>query len=175
MKPIALIMVLLLGVGISAGGAADKSATEPAPPPLPPQGIHLVPPDPGLSADIKEFSGSWHGEWFDPDHPEIGVRETLVVEEIASKDKVNVIFSWGDCPVCQSKANWHRFSGKILYLCVDWKKLPGPISRVNSDALGGRRVLCFSYPEGRTFIFVSDGEQLLGTDGYGSVMMKRLQ
>ena len=169
MKALIAILVLVLGIGMGSSGAA-----EPGRPPLPPQGIHVVPPDPALPADLKEFSGSWSGEWFDPDHPESGIREILVVEEIAAKDKVNVIFSWGDCPVCRTKADWGRFSGKFLYLCVDWKRLPGPISQVDSDALGGKKVLCFKYPEGRTFLFVADGDQLLGTDGYGSIKMRRL-
>jgi len=176
MKSPTLIMILLLGIGTGLAGAAAPPAPEPARPPLPPEGIHLVPPDPGLPADIKEFSGSWQGVWFDPDHPQSGVRELLIVEEVASKDKIKVIFSWGDCPVCRSKADWRRFSGRIVNLCVDWKRLPGPFSNVNSDALGEKKVLVFGYPEGRTFTFVLDNEgQLLGTDGWGSIKMKRVQ
>jgi hypothetical protein len=176
MKWLTLIMVLLLGLGIGSGGAAEKSASELARPPLPPEGIRVVLPDPGLPADIRAFSGSWYGVWFDPDHPEKGIREMLVVEDIPAQDKVNVIFSWGECPVCQSKADWRRFPGKIVNLCVDWQKLPGPFSKVSSDALGEKKVLAFGYPEGRTFTFVLDADgQLLGTDGWGSIKMKRLE
>lgn len=176
MKSLTLIMVLLLGLGIGSGVAAEKPAAQPARPPLPPEGIHVVPPDPGLPADIRGFVGSWYGVWYDPGHPQSGVQEILVVEEIASKDQVKVIFSWGDCPVCKSKADWRRFSGKIADLCVDWQRLPGPISKVDAAALDIRKVLYFGYPEGRTFTFVlDDAGQLLGTDGWGSIKMNRLK
>ena len=98
-----------------------------------------------------------------------------MVEEVVSKNEIKVILSWGDCPVCQSKADWRRFTGKITSLCIDWKKLPKPFFQINTDALGQNKVLHFSYPEGRAFIFVlDDSHHLIGTDGAGIVVMSRL-
>lgn len=85
------------------------------------------------------------------------------------------MLSWGDCPVCRSKADWRRFTGKIANICIDWRKLPPPFAQVNPDALGNKRVLYFSYPAGRTFTFVlDDKDQLFGTDGVGAIRMARL-
>jgi hypothetical protein len=173
MKALMLVLVLLLGAGSSAGQAAGPAG---AGLPLPPEGLRLVPPDPGLPEDLRAFAGSWAGVWIDPDHPETGIPETLVVEEVVSKDEIRVIFAWGDCPVCGSHADWRRFAGRVANLCIDWRKLPEPFSRVRADSLGNKKVLVFSYPQGRTFTFVLDDDgQLLGTDGVGAVRMSRVK
>ncbi len=94
-----LILIMAGWLGLAPGGAAAApAAPEPARPPLPPQGIRVVPPDPGLPGEIRAFSGSWYGDWVDPDQPESSIREILVVEEIAAADNVKVIFSWGESP-----------------------------------------------------------------------------
>jgi len=135
----------------------------------------VVSPNPALPPDIRSFSGSWSGIWIDPQHPQSGIREILVVEEIVSEDEIKVILSWGDCPVCHSKADCRRFAGKIRNLCIDWQKLPKPFYHIKTDSLGEKRVLVFGYPEGRVFTFVLDDEgNLIGTDGGGIIVMSRL-
>jgi hypothetical protein len=176
MNAIILMIVLLLGTGVGSVQAGPPPGAAPGRPPLPPEGIRVITPDPSLQADIRAFSGSWYGLWIDPSHPDRGIREILVVEEVVSKDEIKVILSWGDCPVCQSKADWRRFTGKLASLCIDWNKLPKPFYHLNTDALGQKKVLSFGYPEGRTFIFVLDNDnELIGTDGAGIVVMSRLK
>jgi hypothetical protein len=177
LKALTLLLVLLLGVGTTAGQAGEPPpAAGPGGPPLPPEGIRVVPPDSKVPAEIRGFSGSWYGEWIDPGHPDKPIREILVIEEMVSRDDIKVVYSWGECPVCKSKAEWRRFKGKIVNICIPWQNLPKPFSQVNADALGQKKVLCFSYPEGRTFTFVLDNnDQLIGTDGAGAIMMSRLK
>jgi hypothetical protein len=175
-KALIVVLAFLLGMGLSLGQAAEPAGPGPAGPRLPPEGVRVISPDPGLPADIRAFTGRWSGVWIDPDHPERGIPEVLIVEEVVSKDEIRVFFSWGDCPVCRSKGAWRRFTGKIARICIDWRKLPEPFSRIRADALGNKKVLCFSYPEGRTFTFVlDDDDQLLGTDGVGAVRMSRMK
>ncbi len=125
MKFISLMMAFFLGMGVGSGLSAGLMGGDQAGPPLPPEGIRMVRPVPGLPPEIRAFAGRWAGVWIDPcigqRHPEL-----LVVEEVISKDEVKVVFSWGYCPVCRSKADWRRFSGKIAKLCIDWRKLPEP-------------------------------------------------
>lgn len=176
MKFLTLIMMLNLLVGIGAGMAAEPSKSAAARPPLPPDGIRVIPPDSKVPADLRPLSGNWYGEWVDPAHPDRPIPEILVVEEMVSQDNIKVIFSWGDCPVCKTEAKWRRFTGKIVSICVDWQSFPKPFSQVNAAALGQKKLLLFSYPEGRTFAFVlDDSDHLIGTDGVGCIRMTRLK
>jgi hypothetical protein len=174
-----LIMLFLVGMAIGSPtitGTAGPSGPEASRPPLPPEGIRLVQPDPGVPAEIRGFSGSWQGDWVDPGHPGQPIREILVVEEMVSKDDIKIVYSWEACPVCKNKAGWRRFKGKMVNICIAWHNLPKPFSQVNADALGQKKVLCFRYPEGRTFSFVlDDKDQLIGTDGAGAIIMSRIK
>jgi hypothetical protein len=171
-----LIVILLWGMAFCPSQASDQAGTELNRPPLPSEGIKVIAPDPSLPSDLKVFSGSWDGLWLDPHHPDEPIREILVVEEVISKDDIRGIFSWGDCSVCQSKADWRRFSGKLLKLCIDWGKLPAPFNRVDATGSGEKKVLYFRYAEGRTFSFVlDDKDQLIGTDGTGLITMSRFK
>lgn len=173
MKLLLLIMVWWLALG--QGSALAAPAKEAASPPLPAEGIRVVPPSPGLPAAVRDFSGTWYGDWVDPKNPENRIREILVVEEIAALDKVKVIFSWGECPACQIQAGWQRFSGKITDLCVDWPKLDGSVTPAAAKALGEKKILVFQHPEGRAFLFVlSEDGRMLGTDGAAHIWMSRL-
>jgi len=175
MKAPTLILALLLVLGMGACGDGKPGGAGPAGPPLPSGGVQVFPPAPALPADIRAFSGGWHGVWVDPDHPDRGIPEVLIVEEVISQDEVRVVLSWGDCPVCRSKAGWRRFTGKTAKICLDWRRLPEPFSRVSPDTLGNKKVLYFGYPEGRVFTFVlEDQDQLIGTDGVGAIRMSRL-
>lgn len=176
MKALIVALAFLMGPGMASGQAAGLAGAGSAGPPLPPEGIRLIAPAPDLPGELRAFAGSWSGVWIDPDHPESGIPETLAVEEVVSKDEIKVVFAWGDCPVCGSQAGWRRFTGKVANLCLDWGKLPKPFSRVRADALGHKKVLVFSYPQGRTFTFVLDDDgRLLGTDGAGAVRMSRVK
>jgi hypothetical protein len=176
MRSRVLILVFLAGMAIGSPTAAGPSGPEASRPPLPPEGIRVVQPDSKVPDEIRGFSGSWYGEWVDPGHPDQPIREILVVEEMVSKDDIKLVYSWGACPVCKSKAGWRRFKGKMVNICIAWHNLPKPFSQVNTDALGQKKVLCFRYPEGRTFTFVlDDKDQLIGTDGAGAIIMSRLK
>ncbi len=176
MTSIPLILVFLVALVLSSGSAAAAPVAANLQPPLPPGEVRVAPPAPGLPAEIQAFSGQWAGAWIDPAHPESGIQEILVVQEMVSKDDIKVILSWGDCPVCGSQGEARRFSARIANLCIDWRRLPEPFAHLKADGLGPKQVLYFSYPEGRTFTFVlNDQGQLLGTDGEGAVRMNRVK
>ena len=65
---------------------------------MPPEGIRMVPPVRGLPPEIRAFAGRWADVWIDPGHPDSGIPELLVVEEVISKDEVKVVFQLGVLP-----------------------------------------------------------------------------
>jgi len=151
---VVVLTVVLAGFGAAAGAAEKPQAL--CPPRLPDDGIHQVKPDPQLPAEIKAFFGNWHGRWVGPNvEPYHGVPTILVVEEIASPEKVMVVLGWGECPECKSMASCQRFHAKIT-------------------RLEGKQVLYFGFPEGKTYSFALEGDHLIGTDGAGRVEMQRL-
>jgi hypothetical protein len=126
------VVALALFMISNGVGAAEKSKALCAPR-LPEDGIHQVQPDAALPAEIRAYFGSWHGQWLTPGgDPAHAVPTILVVEEIVSPEKVKVILSWGECPICKSAAGCQRFWAKI-------------------EKVQGKQMLYFGYPQGKTY------------------------
>jgi len=153
MKALTLTMVVWLALGSWNCGAAERTTTQPTPPPLPPRGVQVVLPDSSFAPGIKAFSGVWEGVWDDKGH---GVQAKLVVEEILAAENIKILYSWGGCALCNETPGWRGFTGEI----------------VKKD---GKDVLSFGNPSAHLFTFTLEENQLIGKVAEARIAMEKRQ
>lgn len=95
------VTLAFLGLLVSASTAFADG------PPLPPD-VLIVAPDPGVPADMANFSGTWSGgKWDDM------LDTALVVERIQPSGVARVIYAWGDYAPWGTVRGWARYSAII--------------------------------------------------------------
>ncbi len=137
------------------GQAAERADHLAAAPPLPPEGVKIIPPNPQLPPEIKAFSGVWEGTWGFSSHGggmENHLRATLIVEEIVSPEKVRLVYSWGPT-AAGDKPGWRRH----------W----GSIAKEN-----GRYCLSYKKPNGKPRTFSLAGDQLFSWESKSKYQIK---
>lgn len=116
-----------------------------------PHDMKIVPADPGLPPEIKNFSGKWKGTW------DSGRDCILIVEEIDNQ-KAKVIYAWGYVSGSEAKPGFTRNIAKVD---------PGPPVRIE-------------FVSRIKFVFEmqKDSKSLKGrwetSESYGRVTMKRV-
>ena len=151
MQTMIISVLVFLWLGISPGLAAEKDKTPSLEPPLPKKGVRVIPPDPQLPPEVRAFSGIWEGTYSLYSQPQPATinyaRAILVVEQIISPEKVQVIYSLGP-----QADDWGKPS---------WKKYWATISEVN-----GSYSLTFQRKDGGVHTFNLKGDKLTTWFGF---------
>jgi len=100
-----------------------------------PDDVQLTPPADKFPEEVRAFAGKWAGSWAGKlDH-------VLVVEEIASRKKVTVVYAWGTAPDWNiNKPGFVRVRGKIDSGTLEFTLRNGAVvtyTQISPDELRG--------------------------------------
>jgi hypothetical protein len=153
MQAIIISVLVLLWLGTSPCLASKGDNPSSTNPPLPKEGIRVIPPNPQLPAEVRAFSGVWEGtysHYTQPQKAEVDYQKALlIVEEIVSPEKVRVLYSVG------------RSSVPHGWMGGNWSRYEATISEVN-----GSYSLSFQKKDGGVHTFNLKGDKLVSWFGF---------